>query len=40
MAIAIFLGCCMPQHEDSNSCSTSINVIKIVNGKKPSYVKV
>jgi hypothetical protein len=39
-AVAISLGCSMPQHEDSNSGSTSFKVIKNVNKIKPSFVKV
>jgi len=40
MAVAIFLGCCMSQHEDSSSVTTSIKVLKDINSIKPPYVEV
>jgi len=40
MTVAIFLGCCVSQHEDSNSVTTSIKVIKNINSTKPTYVEV
>jgi len=40
MPVAIFLGCCMSQNHVSGSDTTSIKVIKNVNGIKPSYVEM
>jgi len=40
MPVAIFLGCCMSQHEDSSSVTTSIKMLKDINSIKPSYVEV
>ena len=40
MPVAIFLGCCMSQHEDSNSVTISIKVFKNINNIEPSYVEL
>jgi hypothetical protein len=40
MPVAVSLGFCMSQHEDSNSGTNSMKVTKNINSIKPSCVKV